>query len=49
MMELDQQKEQFSRAFVQAIAVVAGFAWSVPSVDDDSLDVSLQTGGRQSR
>ena len=30
------QKEQFSRAYVQAVAACAGFSWSVPSVDDDS-------------
>lgn len=46
-MELDQQKEQFSRAYVQAVAACAGFAWSVPSVDDDSVDMTLhQTGAR---
>jgi hypothetical protein len=40
------QKEQFSRAYVQAVAACAGFAWSVPSVDDDSIDFCLhQTGG----
>jgi hypothetical protein len=45
-MDLDQQKEQFSRAYVQAVAAVAGFAWSVPSVDDDSVDLTLhQRGG----
>ena len=46
-MNLDMQKEQFSRAYVQAVAACAGFAWSVPSVDDDSVDMTLhQTGGR---
>ncbi len=46
-MHEDQQKEQFSRAYVQAVAACAGFAWSVPSVDDDSIDMTLsQTGGR---
>lgn len=45
-MNLDMQKEQFSRAYVQAVAACAGFAWSIPSVDDDSVDMSLhQTGG----
>jgi Domain of unknown function (DUF4365) len=45
-MDIDQQKEQFSRAYVQAVAAVAGFAWSAPSVDDDSIDMTLhQTGG----
>jgi uncharacterized protein DUF4365 len=46
-MEFDQQKEQFSNAYVQAVAACAGFAWSTPSVDDDSVDMTLhQTGGR---
>jgi hypothetical protein len=35
------QKEQFRRAYVQAGAAAAGFAWSSPSVDDDSVDVTL--------
>jgi Domain of unknown function (DUF4365) len=46
MMDLDQQKEQFSHAYVKAIAAVAGFAWYKPSVDDDSVDLGLsQRGG----
>jgi hypothetical protein len=45
-MDLDQQKEQFSHAYVKAVAAVAGFAWSQPSVDDDSVDLCLsQKGG----
>ena len=45
-MHIDMQKEQFSRAYVQAVASCAGFAWSTPSVDDDSVDMVLhQTGG----
>ena len=45
-MDLDMQKEQFSRAYVQAVAACAGFAFSIPSVDDDSVDMSIhQTGG----
>jgi hypothetical protein len=45
-MDPDQQKEQFSRAYVHAVAAVAGFAWSAPSVDDDSVDLTLsQRGG----
>ncbi|HVA50431.1 MAG TPA: hypothetical protein VNH11_29045 [Pirellulales bacterium] len=45
-MDLDMQKEQFSRAYVQAVSACAGFAWSMPSVDDDSVDMVLhQTGG----
>lgn len=46
-MDLSAQKEQFSRAYVQAVAAVTGFAWSVPSVDDDSIDMTLSDrGGR---
>ncbi len=45
-MHLDMQKEQFSKAYIQAVAACAGFAWSTPSVDDDSVDMALhQTGG----
>jgi hypothetical protein len=45
-MDLNQQKEQFSHAYVKAVAAVAGFAWYKPSVDDDSIDLGLaQTGG----
>lgn len=45
-MHIDQQKEQFSHAYVKAVASVAGFAWYQPSVDDDSVDLGLaQTGG----
>ncbi len=37
----------FSQAYVQAIAACAGFAWSKPSVDEDSVDLMLsQRGGR---
>lgn len=44
-MDINAQKEQFSRAYVQAVAAVAGFAWSVPSVDDDSIDLTLSDRG----
>lgn len=45
-MHPDTQKEQFSKAYVQAVAACAGFSWSVPSVDDDSIDMCLhRTGG----
>ena len=39
------RKEQFSRAYVQAVAATAGFAWSSPSVDDDSIDMTLAARG----
>jgi hypothetical protein len=44
-MHIDQRKEQFSRAYVKALAAVTGFAWSVPSVDDDSVDLILSKKG----
>jgi len=45
-MTLDMRKEEFSHAYVKAIAACAGFAWSKPSVDDDSVDLCLhQRGG----
>ena len=44
MMDLNLRKEQFSRAYVHAIASAAGFGVSVPTVDEDSVD--LQIGGR---
>ena len=40
-MELGQQKEQFSFAYVRAIAATAGFSVSEPSVDDDSIDLVI--------
>lgn len=46
-MDLNAQKEQFSRAYVQAVAAVAGYAWYAPSVDDDSVDLGIaERGGR---
>jgi hypothetical protein len=45
-MDINQRKEQFSHAYVKAVAAVAGFAWYQPSVDDDSIDLGLaQRGG----
>ncbi len=45
-MTIKMQMEEFSRAYVKAVAACAGFATSVPSVDDDSVDVNLhQRGG----
>lgn len=40
-MYITQQQEQFSLAYVQVIAAVAGFAHYAPSVDDDSIDAGL--------
>lgn len=44
-MHLTARKEQFSRAYVQAIAAAAGCSWSEPSVDDDSVDLTLSMSG----
>lgn len=44
-MHVTQRQEQFSRAFVQAVASPAGFHCSTPPVDDDSIDLSLAARG----
>jgi hypothetical protein len=41
MMDISQRKEQFSIAYVRAVASVAGFSVSTPGVDDDSVDLTL--------
>lgn len=41
MMDLGQRKEQFSHAYVRAVASVAGYSASIPEVDDDSIDLVL--------
>jgi hypothetical protein len=41
MMDINQRKEQFSIAYVRAVASVAGFSVSRLDVDDDSEDVIL--------
>jgi len=41
-MDSDQQKEQFSNAFLHAIATVGECSVSKPSVDEDSVDWTLQ-------
>ena len=43
-MDISQRKEQFSRAYVHAVATAAGFALYEPNVDDDSIDLGI--GGR---
>lgn len=44
-MNLNLCKEQFSRAYVRAIAAVAGLKVSEDNVDDDSIDISLGRSG----
>jgi hypothetical protein len=41
MMDLSQRKEQFSHAYVRAVATVVGFALYEPKVDDDSIVLSI--------
>ena len=45
-MDRNRQKEEFSNAFVQAVAATAGFSVVSPPVDDDSIDWQIaQAGG----
>lgn len=48
-MYITQQKEQFSLAYVHAIATVAGYALADIRVDDDSVDCLLCSRGRSGR
>ena len=46
-MDLNAQKEQFSVAYVRAVAAVAGYNTGRLDVDDDSVDLTLaERGGR---
>ena len=45
-MHIDLQKEQFSLAYLHAVATVAGFALSDPRVDEDSIDITVSASGR---
>jgi hypothetical protein len=44
-MHINQRKEQFSRAYVHAVASVAGYALYEPYVDDDSIDCGIAMRG----
>ncbi|MEB3219682.1 MAG: DUF4365 domain-containing protein [Nostocales cyanobacterium 94392] len=44
-MEINQQKEQFSNAYLQAVTSVAGYSLYKPAVDDDSVDWGIATRG----
>lgn len=44
-MDISHRKEQFSLAYVKAVAAVAGFATYSPSVDDDSVDLGIASRG----
>ena len=49
-MDIAQRKEQFSKAYIEAIAAQIGLNPSKPAVDDDSIDICLEgkgfTGGK---
>jgi hypothetical protein len=44
-MHINQRKEQFSRAYIHAVASVAGYALYEPYADDDSIDCGLAARG----
>jgi hypothetical protein len=44
-MDLGQQKQEFSKAYVKAVAAAAGYATYEPTVDDDSVDLGLAARG----
>lgn len=44
-MEMNMRKEQFSKAYVHAVATVAGFQVANYAVDDDSIDVTISASG----
>ena len=45
-MDENQQKEQFSNAYIRAIAATAGYNVYKPEVDDDSVDWGIGARGR---
>jgi hypothetical protein len=47
--DLSQRKEQFSIAYLHAVASVAGYRTSRPNVDDDSVDWSIKARGLHGR
>ncbi len=47
--DISQQKEQFSNAYLQAVAAVAGYSLYKPSVDDDSVDWGIVAKGGTGR
>ncbi len=48
-MDLNQQKAEFSYAYLRAIASVAGFTVTKPEVDHDSVDCTVQARGKVGR
>jgi len=48
-MDINQQKEQFSNTYLQAVTTVAGYSLYKPSVDDDSVDWGIAAKGGTGR
>ncbi len=44
-MDLNEQKQQFSIAFVRAVAASCGLAYAMPGTDDDSIDATIALRG----
>ncbi len=44
-MDVNQQKEQFSRAYVRAVVATAGYTLAQPEVDEDSIDLTVYARG----
>lgn len=44
-MDIDEQKQQFSFAYIRAVASTAGFVVTKPDVDDDSVDLIIGKRG----
>ncbi|GAA6622327.1 hypothetical protein NUACC26_081500 [Scytonema sp. NUACC26] len=44
-MDINQQKEQFSNTYLQAVITVAGYSLYKPFVDDDSVDWGIAAKG----
>jgi Domain of unknown function (DUF4365) len=44
-MDVAQKKQEFSKAYVKAVAAACGYATQEPSVDDDSVDLGLAARG----
>ena len=48
-MDINRQKEQFSNAYLLAVATVAGYSLYKPAVDDDSVDWGIAASGEVGR
>ncbi|WP_445635831.1 hypothetical protein [Nostoc sp. DSM 114161] len=48
-MYVNQQKEQFSNPYLQAITTVAGYSLYKPAVDDNSIDWGIAATGLMGR